>query len=79
MSAIETGVRDTLNAGIGLAKTIEETVTKTIADIEAGYKELVAKGAPEGEQLIAKVQGLVDEGVAQVKDTQAKVESYMKS
>ncbi len=118
MSAIETGVRNTLNAGIGLFRAAEENlgklgdqiktaqgsletldlnaeiekvkaqvegfdfntqITTIQKQLEDGYADLVSKGAADQSELVVNLRGLLDQGIAQVKEIQAQVDSYLKN
>ena len=79
MSAIETGVRDTLNAGLGLVKTIEEQFSSVQSQVENGYTDLIAKGAADKSEGVVKLRVMLDQGISQVKEAQTKVASYFQN
>jgi hypothetical protein len=80
---METTVRDTLNAGLGLVKSLEQNVEVKVAEIRAqigaGYTELVSKGAADQSEGVVKLRSLLDQGLAQVKDVRTKIEGVLKN
>ncbi len=73
---IETVVADLQENGPqGLIKGAEEQFTSLRAQLEKGYEELVAKGAADQSEQVVQLRGLIDQGIASVKDLQGKVES----
>ena len=74
MQAIEKTLHDVLNAGLGAfgeASAQAETVKK---QVETFYGELVARGAADKSETVEKLRTGLDQGLAQVKEVQGKVE-----
>jgi len=72
---IETGARDALNAGLGLAKTVETQLRELQSTITINYTQLVSKGAADQSEPVVQLRTLLNQGLAQVKDVQSKVEA----
>lgn len=72
---IETGARDALNAGLGLYKTVETQLRELQSTVTTNYTQLVTKGAADQSEPVVKLRSLLDQGLAQVKDVQSKVEA----
>lgn len=82
---IENGARRLLNAGIGVAKTIEEQVNEFSTnfgqnveqakkDAVKAYDDLVLKGAKDSSPDAQNIRKSFDDGVTAVRKLQAKVE-----
>jgi len=81
MDDIENGARRLMNAGIGVARTIEEQVNELSSNIEnakndavKAYDNLVLKGAKDNGPDAQNVRKTFDDGVTAVRKLQAKVE-----
>ncbi|MCB1323802.1 MAG: hypothetical protein H7A21_12260 [Spirochaetales bacterium] len=76
---IENGARDLLNAGLGLFKTVEESVNKFKADLEKSYNDLIKTGAGDTSEQAVTLRKYLDQGISAVRDAQGKVEGLVKS
>ena len=79
LQAIETGAKDTLNAGLGLFRTVEEKLAEIQGQIVANYNGLVSKGAADTSEPVSKLRNGLDQAIAGVKDVQTKVEAQFKN
>lgn len=76
-STIESGLRDAVNAGLGAYKLAQEKLLEIQKQLNTGYSDLVAKGAADQSAEVAKLRGLLDQGLASLKDAQTKLEGAL--
>lgn len=81
LDEVENGARRLLNAGIGVARTIEEQVNELSTNIEnakndavKAYDNLVLKGAKDNSEDAQNIRKTFDDSVTAVRKLQAKVE-----
>ncbi|MEQ9365154.1 MAG: hypothetical protein RIF32_12970 [Leptospirales bacterium] len=62
-----------------LRTQVEAKIAEIRAQIESGYNDLVNKGAADQSEGVVKLRSLLDQGIAQVKDAQGKIEAALKT
>ncbi|MEQ9363639.1 MAG: hypothetical protein RIF32_05320 [Leptospirales bacterium] len=67
------------NGPQNLVKSAEDQFNGLRSQLEKSYEELVAKGAADQSEQVVQLRGLIDQGIASVKDLQGKVESTISS
>ena len=77
MQAIEKTLHDVLNAGLGAFGEVTAQAETVKKQVETFYGELVARGAADKSEAVEKLRAGLDQGLAQVKDVQTKVEGAL--
>jgi hypothetical protein len=75
---LETGLRNAVNAGIGVYKLAQEKLAEVQTQLNQGYSSLVSRGAADQSADVAKLRSLLDQGLTAVKDGQGKLEGLLK-
>ncbi len=70
---VESGVRDVLNAGLGLFQTVSAKVENVQKDILSSFNSLVSRGASDKSELAQKLRGGLDKGLTVVKEVETKL------
>lgn len=78
IQSLEPGARDILNAGLGLFRTVEARVSELQAGLASSYTSLVNRGAADASPEVKKLHGLIDDGIARLREIQNRVAGAVK-
>lgn len=78
IQTLEPGARDILNAGLGLFRTVEARLSEAQASVANAYTSLVNRGAADASPEVKKLHGLLDEGIARLREIQGRVAGAVK-
>ncbi len=68
MENLQKTLNDILNVGIGFYKASEESIKKTVSEIERIYEDLKQKGASENSELVTNLRKNLDDIVNQLNE-----------
>ncbi|MBX7058731.1 MAG: hypothetical protein K1X75_11755 [Leptospirales bacterium] len=78
LGTLEAGAREILHAGLGAVRSLDAQLDIIKAQIEAGYADLVQRGASDRSEPAIKLHSLLDQSVAQVRELQGRIDALIK-
>jgi len=64
---VENGLKDFLNASLGLFQALNARIDAAQKDLLSGYNALVSRGAADKSELAQKLRGGLDQGLSLVR------------
>ncbi|MDH5657138.1 MAG: hypothetical protein OEZ34_14590 [Spirochaetia bacterium] len=78
MEKLEKILNDVLNAGIAIFRTGEESLNKTISDLQKSFNELKERGSTDTSEAASKLRSKLDEVIQNLNDLSSKAEGSYK-